>query len=53
MEDQNRDQLSAAEPEIEGDPGNGYWYVCPDCHGYLKWHEESCPHCGRRLNWFG
>jgi len=40
-------------PEIEGDPGNGYWYVCGECHGYLKWHEDPCPHCGWRVNWHG
>lgn len=40
-------------PEIEGDPGNGYWYVCGECHGYLKWHEDPCPHCGWRINWHG
>ena len=40
-------------PEIEGDPWNGYWYVCGECHGYLKWHEDPCPHCGWRLNWHG
>ena len=42
-----------AVPEIEGDPGNGYWYVCSECHGYLKWHEDPCPGCGWRINWHG
>lgn len=40
-------------PEIEGDPGNGYWWVCGECHGQINWHQDPCPHCGWRLNWHG
>lgn len=39
-------------PEIEGDRWNWYW-VCGECHGPVNWHEKSCPHCGRRLDWNG
>ena len=39
-------------PEVEGDRWNWYW-VCGECHSPVNWHEESCPHCGRRLDWNG
>ena len=39
-------------PEVAGDRWNWYW-VCGECHGPVNWHEESCPHCGRRLDWNG
>ena len=40
-------------PEWEGDPGNGYWYVCSECHGYLTGKEEVCPWCKGRIDWNG
>ena len=39
--------------DIEGDPFNGYWYVCEKCHGAVNWKEAVCPHCGWRLDWNG
>ena len=39
--------------DIEGDPYNGYWYVCEECHGPVSWHEPVCPHCKWRLDWDG
>ena len=39
--------------DIEGDPHNGYWYVCEECHGPVDWKDQYCPHCGWRLNWNG
>lgn len=39
--------------DIEGDPFNGYCYVCEECHGPVDWHEPVCPHCGWRLDWNG
>ena len=39
--------------DIEGDPFNGYCYVCEECHGPVSWHEPVCPHCGGRLEWNG
>lgn len=39
--------------DIEGDPHNGYWYVCEECHGPINWKDEVCPHCGWRLDWNG
>lgn len=55
MEEKDQENIfdHIAIPEIEGDPWNGYWYVCSECHGYLKWHEDPCPHCGWRVNWHG
>lgn len=38
-------------PEIEGDPRNGYWYVCSECHGSLNWKQNPCPWCGLEVNW--
>ena len=39
--------------DLEGDPHNGYWYVCEECHGPVSWHEPICPHCKWRLDWNG
>ena len=39
--------------DIEGDPHNGYWYVCEECHGPVNWKDQKCPHCGWRLDWNG
>ena len=39
--------------DIEGDPYNGYWYVCEECHGPVHWKDQKCPHCGWRLDWNG
>lgn len=39
--------------DIEGDPHNGYWYVCEECRHSVDWKMEKCPCCGRRLNWNG
>lgn len=39
--------------DIEGDPYNGYWYVCEECHGPVNRKDQKCPHCGWRLNWDG
>ena len=39
-------------PEIEGDPGNGYWYVCSECHFYIRWkYDWICPCCGGSVDW--
>ena len=42
-----------ADVDIEGDPHNGYWYVCEECRHIVDWKMEKCPCCGRRLNWNG
>ena len=47
---QQKDELYAA-VDIEGDPRNGYWYVCDECRYTINWKEEKCPNCKRRLNW--
>ena len=39
--------------DLDGDPYNGYWYVCEECHGAVNWKDEVCPHCGWRLDWNG
>ena len=39
--------------DIEGDPHNGYWYVCEECHCPVNWKDQKCPHCGWRLDWNG
>ena len=38
-------------PELEGDPGNGYWNVCGECHVYLSGNETYCKCCGRKVLW--
>ena len=40
-------------PEWEGDPGNGYWKVCGECHGQIREEWKYCPHCGYLINWHG
>lgn len=39
------------EPEWEGDPANGYWLVCGECHGWIGGAKENCPHCGAKIDW--
>ena len=41
------------EAEIEGDPGNGYWYVCGECHCQVRYKAPVCPCCKNQLNWQG
>lgn len=38
-------------PELEGDPGNGYWPVCGECHGTLNRRDKFCHECGRKVLW--
>lgn len=26
-------------------------YECPNCKGYVKLHENPCPHCKMKLDW--
>lgn len=41
-----------AEVELEG--GGWFWfYVCGECHGFVKPGAEICPHCKERLVWNG
>jgi len=40
---------NGVEPELEGDPGNGYWWVCGECHGYLSTFDRFCKFCGRKV----
>lgn len=49
MENLN-ENMNEAVPEIEGGHWN-YFYVCSECHGYIKWKEKICPYCKRRINW--
>ena len=46
-----KENTNESVPMIEGDRWNGYFYVCSECHGYIKWKEGICPHCKRRINW--
>ena len=39
--------------DIEGDPHNGYWYVCDECRYPVNWKMDVCPNCKRRLDWHG
>lgn len=39
------------EPEWEGDPANGYWLVCGECHGQIGVSKGICKHCGARIDW--
>lgn len=39
-----------AEVEIEGG-GHNWFYVCGECHGFVKLPWVYCPGCGRRLKW--
>ena len=41
--------LISVEPELEGDPGNGYWWVCGECHGSISRTDRFCRHCGRKV----
>lgn len=39
-----------AKVELEG--GGWFWfYVCGECHGFIKTGQETCPYCERRLIW--
>ena len=38
-------------PELEGDPANGYWTVCGECHGTLNRRDKFCHECGRKVLW--
>lgn len=40
-----------ADTDIEGDPRNGYWYVCDECRTIINWKTEICSTCKRRLIW--
>ena len=40
---------NGVEPELEGDPGNGYWWVCGECHGSISRTDRFCRHCGRKV----
>ena len=53
MEEKKEEKKNVSVPEVEGDPGNGYWYVCSECHGYLKWKQNPCPGCGWEVDWNG
>lgn len=37
--------------EQEGDPSNGYWKVCGECHGIIGDADVFCKHCGREIDW--
>ena len=39
--------------DIEGDPYNGFRYVCEECQGPVDCKDQYCPHCGWRLDWDG
>lgn len=41
------------QPEMEGDPGNGYWMVCDACHGLIRKPDIYCRGCGGRIRWDG
>ena len=43
--------LKPEEAEIEGDPGNGYWYVCPECRVHIKQGTRFCMSCGKEILW--
>ena len=43
--------LKPEEAEIEGDPGNGYWWVCPECHVHIKQGTRFCMSCGKEILW--
>ena len=49
----NEEMEKVTTVDIEGDPHNGYWYVCEECRHIVNWKMEKCPCCGRRLNWNG
>ena len=49
-QDQDQQMENWTVPEIEGGGWN-YFYVCSECHGFVNWHQDPCPHCGWRLNW--
>jgi hypothetical protein len=36
--------------EIEGG-GNGWYYVCGECHGAINYHDKYCRHCGCVVCW--
>lgn len=38
------------EPELEGG-GFTWWFVCPECHGYLPKRSLKCLHCGAEIDW--
>lgn len=51
MEEKKENKKNVSVPEIEGDPINGYWYVCSECHGSLNWKQNPCPWCGLEVDW--
>ena len=51
VRDQIISELTPEEAEIEGDPGNGYWYVCPECHVHIKQGTRFCGSCGKEIIW--
>ena len=51
QEEKNLKQVTTV--DLEGDPHNGYWYVCEECYGPVNWKDQYCPHCGWRLDWNG
>lgn len=53
LKDQKENLEHITTVDLEGDPHNGYWYVCEECHGHVDWKDQYCPHCGWRLDWDG
>lgn len=41
-----------AQAEVEGDRYN-WWFVCSECHGYLKYGDRVCEGCRREISWAG
>ena len=48
-----RERKMVTTVDIEGDPHNGYWYVCDECHGAVDTKDKICPHCKSPLDWSG
>ena len=44
-------ELLKPEPvEMEGG-GSNWWYVCPECHGSVKYGTRFCGSCGKEIIW--
>lgn len=46
------DEIRTVEAEIEGDRYN-WWYVCSECHTYLRSNDRICRGCHGKILWAG
>ena len=42
--------LNPEAADMEGG-GSSWWYVCPECHGHIKYGTKFCPECGKEVLW--